>query len=100
MSESRQTLADFGDTGMVEVSDDHTRPFHFAIKDVTPRIDDHTVAVRQTAIFVLATLSDCKQVALVLDGSRTQQDFPVSTTRRIGESSGHQNQVNRCQRTE
>ena len=58
MRERGQALANFSDTLMIEISHDDTRPFHFAVEDFSPWIDNHTVAVRHPPIFVLATLAD------------------------------------------
>jgi hypothetical protein len=52
VGERRQALANFGNTGVVEIGDDNARPFHFSVKDFTPRVNDHTVAVRHPAVFM------------------------------------------------
>jgi hypothetical protein len=76
-----------------------TTPGPFILRSrISPQgSNDHAVAVRHPAIFMLSPLSDCQQVALVLDGARTQQDFPVRATGRVGKGGRHHDQIDRRQ---
>ena len=65
-------------------------------QDSSPGVDDKRVAVGSAARVVLAGLSGCEHVALVLDGPRSQQDLPVRSPGGGSESRRYEDNVHSC----
>src|SRR6185369_13344762 len=70
----------------VDLRDCKARPGLCDPRDhVAPRIDDHRIAVRLTAIFMRAALRWREHITEVLDRACTDQQLPVRTTGRCSE---------------
>src|SRR5687768_13351820 len=88
-----QVGAYLGNAVWAYVGHDNTDVLVQAGKDVAPGVDDHAVAVCHAAGRMTATLGWRHDIAEVLDGTCTQQDFPMRLAGGFRESGGQDKEV-------
>ena len=89
MFKARQLATHAGDALRVDLSQRDTVALLDFSDHLTPRVDDHAVAVGAAPEAVVAVLSRCDHVALTLDGTRAQQHVPMCGTGCAGKRAGH-----------
>ena len=85
MLKRRQAGANFIDTRRVEIADDDTFFLVESRQHLAPGVDQQTVTRGFSVISMPTALGAGQNVALVLDGPRAQQDFPVCPPGLLGE---------------
>src|SRR4051794_6054432 len=83
MSERRKPAPELMLQCAVDPRDCKTGPgLRDARHDVTPRIDDHRIAVGFAPVLVRAALRRREHITEIFDGASTHQQLPVRATRR------------------
>ena len=81
------------DAGRVDLGKHHALAFGQHAEHLAPRVDDHAVAEGAPATLMQAALRGGDHIALVLDGTRAQQQFPVRQAGGVGERGRRRQQV-------
>src|SRR3954468_10232466 len=89
MGERREPTPELMLQCAVDLRDCKTGPGLGDARDhMTPRIDDHRIAVGFAAVLMRATLRGREHITEIFDGASAHQQFPVCTTGRSRECGG------------
>ena len=77
MFQNREILSGTLKEGHIKFSDDYATTGLQSVENITPGINNHTVAIGFTAVNMKTALSSSNYITLILNGACTHQGLPV-----------------------